>query len=194
MFKCIEAKDEELIKEIYRFRYQIACEEDNIFCKDNYQEKYETDEYDKYSIHYAVLDKEGEIAGCMRLIHHSPIGYPASNHLPIFEEEKKNLLTNDEMGELSRIFIRRDCRGIKSSKRIVEAIKPLAGQKLIDLKIVFSFGALEMSFFRFLLMLKMPYRQIGPYYIYGNRKRALCVMDTKEFSSLNQEFLCEPVS
>ncbi len=193
MFKCIEVKDQELIKEIYRFRYRVALEEDILPEGKEFKEAYEADEYDKYSIQYAVLDDDGRIAACMRLVHHSPIGYPASNNLPKFESEKSNLLSNNETGELSRIFIRKDCRGMKSTRNIVEAIKPLAGQKLIDLELTYTYGALEKSFYRFLIMLKMPYRQIGPYHLYGNRKRALCIMYTQEYAQLNKEFFSETV-
>jgi len=194
MFKCIEAKDEELIKEIYRFRYHVLCEEFEIFKKEDYPDKSEYDKYDDYSIQYAVLDENEKIAGCMRLVHHSPFGYPASNMLDIYDEEKCNVLSDEKTGELSRIFIRADCRGINKSRKIVESIKPLAGQKLIDLGLVYTYGALEESFLRFLLMLKMPYRRIGPYQNYGGRIRALCIMHTEEFYVLNKEFLVETTS
>ncbi|WP_456404334.1 GNAT family N-acyltransferase [Hydrogenimonas sp.] len=192
MFKCIEAKDEELIKEIYRFRYRIACEEEDIFDKRNYSTVLETDDYDKYSVQYAVLD-ENEIVGCMRIIHHSPIGYPAFNNLEIYEKDRKILLPNEKMGELSRIFIRKDCRGIKQSKAIIESIKVPTVNKLKEYNIEFTFGALEESFARFLKLLKIPYHKVGPYLTYGNRKRALHVMYTEELYSLNKELFCEVV-
>ncbi|WP_457592220.1 GNAT family N-acyltransferase [Hydrogenimonas sp.] len=191
MFKCIEAKDEELIKEIYRFRCEIACDELNILKREDYPEGYEMDEYDKYSIQYAVLNDKGEVVGCMRLVHHSPIGYPASNTLRVYDNEKGKILPDNKTGELSRIFIRSDCRGIKKSRKIVESIKPLAGKKLIELGLVYTYGALEENFFKFLLMLKMPYRRIGPYMNYSGRIRALYIMDTEEFYKLNKEFLLE---
>ncbi len=196
MFKCIEAKDERLIKEIYRFRYQIACEEEGIFDKNNYPDKYESDRYDKYSIQYAFFDKYEKLAACVRLVHHSKIGYPAANALKIDEREKLKLLPYEEsetIGELSRIFIRKDCRGIKNTKQIIDLVKINAGKKMKDMGIVCSYGSLEESFLRLLLILKMPYHPIGSYQLYGNRLRAPCVMFTDELIKLNKELFFETV-
>ncbi len=197
MFKCIEVKDQELIKEIYRFRYHIACEEEGIFDKNNYPDKYESDKYDEYSIQYAFFDKYEKLAACVRLVHHSKIGYPAAKALKIDEREKLRLLPyeeNETIGELSRIFIRKDCRGIKNTRKIIDLVKLNAGVKMKEMGVVCSYGALEESFLRLLLILKMPYRIIGPYQSYGNRMRAPCIMFTDEMMELNKELLLETVN
>lgn len=196
MFKCIEAKDEELIKEIYRFRYQIACEEDNIFDKKNYPKGMETDKYDKYSTQYAFFDMDRKLAACVRLVHNSEIGYPTSNALKINTEDKSKLskyVQERKIGELSRIFIRKDCRGMKNTRQIIDLVKLNAGIKMKEMGIVCSYGALEESFLRLLLILKMPYRPIGSYQLYGNRMRAPCIMDTDELFELNKELFLETV-
>lgn len=197
MFKCIEAKDEELIKEIYRFRYKVALEEDILPEGKEFKEAYEADEYDKYSIQYAFFDKNSEIAACVRLIHHSDVGYPAQNSLKIESVEKKKLMLYDEKmqtAELSRIFIRKDCRGIKNTRKIIDLVKLNAGVKMKEMGVICSYGALEESFLRLLLILKMPYRIIGPYQMYGNRMRAPCIMFTDEMMELNKELFLETVN
>jgi len=193
MFKCIEAKDEDLIKEIYRFRYRIACIEEGIFDRKSFPNECETDEFDQLSIQYAIFDKENNLAACVRLVHHSKRGYPTSKALKINPEEEKKLLPYNQMGELSRIFIRKDCRGIKNTKQIIDLVKINAGAKMKELGIVSSFGSLEESFLRLLLILKMPYRPIGPYQVYGNRMRAPCIMLTDELIELNKELFFEEV-
>ncbi len=193
MFKCIEVKDPEMIKEIYRFRYQIACEEDDIFDKNNFPDKIETDDYDAYSFHYVIFDSKKSIAACVRLVNNCAKGYPTYNTLKIFPEEKKKLYSYSEMGELSRIFIKKEYRGIKNTKKIIDLVKLNTGIKMKELGIVCSFGALEESFLRLLHILKMPYKPIGPYQMYGNRLRAPCIMYTDELIELNKEMFFETV-
>ena len=193
MFKCIEVKDPEMIKEIYRFRADITCDELKSVKREDCIDGMETDEFDKYSIQYAIFDENKNIAACVRLIYFSKMGYPTYNHLNIYPEEKKNLLPLSSMGELSRIFIKKEYRGMKSSREIIELLKYSTGIKMKELGIMCSFGALEESFMRLLHILKMPYKPIGPYQMYGNRLRAPCIMYTDELIELNKEMFFETV-
>ncbi len=193
MFKIIEAKDEELIKEIYKFRYHILCEEFDIFKKEDYPDGVEMDEYDNYSIQYAFFDEKNKLAACVRLVHHSDIGYPTLNALNIEQEKKKTLPSNENAAELSRIFIDKNYRCIKNTKQIINLIKLNAGNKMREMGIEYSYGALEKSFLRLLLILKMPYKPIGGYQQYGGRMRAPCIMSTDELIELNKELFFETV-
>ncbi len=188
MFKYVEAKDEELIKKIYKFRCQIACDELKILNRENYPDGLETDEYDRYSIHFAALDKNGEIASCLRLIHHSPIGYPTENEMKI----EKNLASVDrnKIGEISRIFIHRNYRDMKSSKEIFRLAKLYVCPKMKKLGIEYTFGALEKSFHRLLGIFGMPYEIIGEPQIHGGRMRYPSLLSTKRLAEANPD-LCK---
>ncbi len=194
MFKCIEAKDKELIKEIYRFRAEITCNELGSVKKEECIDGMEIDEYDRYSIQYAFFDEKDRLAACVRLVHHSDIGYPTFNALKIDPKERVNLLPDDKMAELSRIFIGKDYRCIKNTKEIIDLVKLNAGKRMAEMGIEYSYGALEKSFLRLLAILKMPYRPIGPYQQYGGRMRAPCIMSTEELLELNKELFLETVS
>ncbi|MCF6201031.1 MAG: GNAT family N-acetyltransferase [Hydrogenimonas sp.] len=193
MFKCIEAKDPELIKEIYKFRYQIACEEEGIFDKNNYPDEYESDEYDKYSLQYVFLNKKNTIVACVRLIYNSKIGYPTLNNLKLFNRKENSVLLHSRTAELSRIFIKKEYRSIKNTRQIIDLIKINTGKRMEEMNIVYSYGALERSFFRLLQIFKMPYRQIGPFQMYGRKMRAPCIMYTDELIELNKELFIEKV-
>jgi len=193
MFKCIEVKDPEMIKEIYRFRYHIACEEDDIFDKSRFPDGLETDEYDKYSIQYIVLDDKKKIAACLRLIHDSDIGYPVLNSLKVDPDEESKLSSYKKCGEISRIFINKNYRGMKSTGLIMDLFIKKVGKRMDDMGLVFTYGALEESFLRLLNIMKMPYKKIGPFQLYGNRLRAPCIMFTDELLELNKELFFESV-
>ncbi|WP_197972130.1 acyl-homoserine-lactone synthase [Nitrosophilus labii] len=183
MYRYIKVKNnKKLLNDIFRFRCKILCDELKYFDKKRYPDGLERDEYDKYSEHYAVLDEKGEIAATVRLIHHSPIGYPTENHMRVFENIKKSL-KRDKLGEISRIFISKQYRNLKDSRKIIEK---LISMIYIDLKnndIEYTFGALEKSFLRLLKIYNINYEIIGDLQEYGG-VRYPCLLYT---SSLEKD-------
>ncbi len=187
MFKYVEAKDEELIKKIYRFRCKIACDELKVLKREDYVDGLEIDEYDRYSVHFAALDENGEVASCLRVIHHSPIGYPTENEMIV--DKDLSHFQRERVGEMSRIFIRSDCRNMKDTKKIIELIKINVCPKMKELGVDYSFGALEKSFHRLLVMFGMPYEIIGKLQMHGGKLRYPALLSTQEFIETNPE-LC----
>ena len=103
-YRFIEVTTEDQLEKVYAFRYTILDERDEtrVVLK-NCKNGQESDKYDAYSTHYAAFDEAGEVVACTRLIHHSPIGYPTTNHM--------NYDTNtwhfdqEQLGELSRVCV-----------------------------------------------------------------------------------------
>ena len=148
MFRFIRVeKDRELLNKIYRFRCKILCDELKYFDKERYPDGLEIDKYDKYSIHYVALDNENEIAATVRLIHHSPIGYPTENSMNI-SDNVRNAFNRDKLGEISRIFIDKKYRNLKDTKFLIETFKKFLYMDMKEERIEYSYGSLQKSCMR----------------------------------------------
>ena len=105
-FKMAEAED--LLKETFKLRYKVYCEECHFISENDYPDKSETDEYDDKSLHFAALDPYGVI-GSARLILDSELPFPIEAHC-------KDLNITDQSfnkryaGEISRLVISKSYR------------------------------------------------------------------------------------
>jgi len=184
-FTFREVSDEKTLKQIYRFRCEILCNEQSVFDINNYPEKEESDQYDPYSIHFAGFDEEGEVASYCRFILGSPVGYPTENGLKF--DCDNSLFKRDKVGELSRIYINKKYRSLRTSKILFEPIKEFMSQKMYENKIEYTFGALEKKFIRLLKMNKIKYEPIGKAQDYLGFMRFPCIIYTNEFLNDNPE-------
>jgi N-acyl-L-homoserine lactone synthetase len=184
----VEVQDQELLEKIYRFRYFIACEELGVYKKEDYPDGIESDEYDAYAVHFAASDEKGEVASCVRLIHHSPVGYPTQNILDV--DLSAFDLDPQDVGEISRIFIRPDCRNLKASREIFIRFKIMLCHKMKELGLKYTMGSLEYRFYRLLQRYKFPYEIIGESAVYAGRERFPVLLSTDRLREANRE-LCE---
>lgn len=182
-FEFLEVNSNELLDKVYRFRYKILCEELKVFDRNSYPYQKETDQYDPSSIHFAAVDENGEVAACVRLIHHSPVGYPTENGM-VFDIDK-NIFERDKVGEVSRIFIDSKYRNFKATKSIMGDIKKYVYLKMKEKGLLYTYGALEKSFLRLLRMYKMDYETIGKVQKYGGELRFPAILYTKKLEEDN---------
>ncbi len=184
MFNYIEVKDKALLQEVYKFRYNIFNEiYPNYIEELSLENNTESDKYDKYSIHFVVL-KDKEICANVRLIYHSPIGYPTEEAL----EFDKSSFNRNHLGEISRIFIKKEFRNLKDTKKIIDGLKKNLYHKMLDLNINYTYGLLEKNFLRLLQIYKMKYEIIGKcqvYKVFGIR--CPCILYTKKLGIDNYE-------
>lgn len=164
-FTFLEVSDKELLERVFAFRYKIFLE---IYPKyleiSGFTEPKEHDKYDKYSVHFAALDKEGEVCATVRLIHHSPIGYPTENSMTF----DNTMFERDKLGEMSRIFVDAKYRNIQTTKKIIQEVKTFMYIKMMKFGIDYTYGSLEYSFLRLLRIYKMNYEIIGKKQKYEN--------------------------
>lgn len=157
-FTFLEVRDNELLEKVFAFRYKILLE---IYPKyleiSGFLDAKEHDKYDPYSVHFAALDKDGEICATVRLIHHSPVGYPTENGMTF----DNSMFEREKLGEMSRIFIDKKYRNIKMAKYIIQNFNKLLYAKMIELKLEYTYGSLEENFLRLLRIYKMNYEIIG---------------------------------
>lgn len=185
----LEVKRDEMLKALYTFRYHIIKETPHYkeyFEQNHFPDKQEHDRYDPYAIHLAALNSHNEIVAAVRLIHHSPLGYPME-HTMLFDHAHYQRM---HLGELSRIFIDKRYRNMHATKSLIEGLKTLIYQKLITLDIDYTYGALEKRFVRLLRMFNMPYDIIGNEQIQkGMGLRLPCILKTKQLAHVNQDIL-----
>ena len=107
-FKFKKVDSEELLKEIYRVRYEVYCEECGFLPAADYPNGLEIDQFDEHSIHFAALADDAVIGTC-RLVKYSAHGYPLNEHckdLSINESE----IPKPGLVEVSRLALRKSFR------------------------------------------------------------------------------------
>lgn len=147
-----------MLEKVFAFRYKILLEIYPEYLKiSGFSDAKEYDKYDRYSVHFAALNEEGDVCATVRLIHHSPIGYPTENSM-IFDN---SMFERDKLGEMSRIFVDAKYRNIQTTKKIIQEVKKFMYVKMTKLGILYTYGSLEASFLRLLRIYKMNYHTIS---------------------------------
>jgi len=181
-FKEVSSKEQ--LDKVFAFRYEILeeREETRILLKDCEKGR-EIDKYDAYAVHFAAFDEADEIVAYVRLIHHSPIGYPTTNNM---NYDSDNWHFDPELlGEFSRIFVSPRLRSIPTLMPLFDTLKIVICDKMDELKISYTLGALEKSFFRLLHMLDFPYHRIGDFQSYlGHRYPSILYTDELKMANL----------
>ncbi|WP_200763932.1 GNAT family N-acyltransferase [Nitrosophilus alvini] len=189
MFRFVEADTEELLDKVFRFRCKIMCEEKKFLDINDFPDKKERDKYDEYAIQFAALDENDEVCACVRLIHHSPIGYPTENNLEFDKEKYK--FDREKLCEVSRIFIDKKYRNMKDTKVLMEFVKKYVYFKMKDFGIEYSYGALENNFIKLLNIFKIPYKKIGIGKEFYSVLRYPCIMYVEDLENINPGLLEE---
>lgn len=100
--------DEEL-EELFRFRYRIYCQTDNLLDAAEYPTESESDKYDKVAVHIAAYGDDEEIAGMVRVIPHSDLGLPTIEEFELEDEVESDVL--NQAVEVSRFMVDPQYRG-----------------------------------------------------------------------------------
>ncbi len=102
-FKFVIASSEEDKEKVYRLRYRTYVEEFGFEKPEDHPGGLETDEYDPYSVHFAVFNGSDDIVGTIRLILHSEQGFPVEQVAnPSFVGKKPN---SRNIAEISRFAV-----------------------------------------------------------------------------------------
>jgi predicted GNAT family N-acyltransferase len=102
---CIVTSDS-LRRDIYRLRYEVYTKELGSFSDTDFSEKLESDVYDQYAIHIAVLSNE-TLAGTLRLVLDSPHGFVMEPEFTL-----PNWMDRNKVVEHSRGIIYAPFRGL----------------------------------------------------------------------------------
>jgi N-acyl amino acid synthase of PEP-CTERM/exosortase system len=112
-FEIIDADSPELLRAVFRLRYQVYCIEQRApgFEASNYPEGMESDCYDRHSAHMLLRHRpSGDFVGTARLILADPLEpqklFPTEQHTrldPTLVDLKK--LSRQDIGEISRLVV-----------------------------------------------------------------------------------------
>lgn len=106
--------DATYLRDSYALRYEVYCHERGFLAPENYPAKLETDSYDDRAIHVGGINKEGMLAGTVRLVLPSAQGFPLLEHCKLFQkyqylvDPKKSAQMS--LAEISRLAVSKSYR------------------------------------------------------------------------------------
>jgi N-acyl amino acid synthase of PEP-CTERM/exosortase system len=114
-FKIIDANSPELLREVFRLRYQVLCIEQRLpgFDASRYPEEYERDSYDDHSSHILLQHRpSGDFVGTARLVLPDPLDHAKSFPIEQYTQIDPALfnirsLPRQHTAEVSRLLIPR---------------------------------------------------------------------------------------
>ena len=183
-FTFVEVQDQTLLEKVFKFRYEVSCEEKHIFDAHDYPAGLERDCYDDFSDQFAVLDGFGDVCATVRLVHHSKIGYPMEEYLEF--DKSEHGFESERLAELSRIFIHAKYRNMRDTKRIIQGlIETMIYDRIKGYGISYCYGTLEQSFIKLLNIFRIPYVAIGEGQLRYGAMRYPCIMHTDALEAKN---------
>ena len=183
-YTFIHATDIKTLEKVHRFRYKVMHHE--LGWIDANLDGKEKDDYDNYCDQFAILNDHEEICCTMRLIYHSPIGYPTERFLDLQQPEYK--FNREKLAEMSRIFIDPKYRNMKDTKLFINSIvKKLAYKKIKEHGIEYCYGMLEQKFLKLVNMYKIPYKAISTIEQDYDKFKYPSILSIKEMEKHNPE-------
>lgn len=90
--------------EAYKLRYQVYCRECHFIQEADYPAEFETDGFDKHSLHFGSFDSQNRLVGSVRLILPTCERFPIEEHCFNLEVDR-SLIKRQECAEISRLTI-----------------------------------------------------------------------------------------
>lgn len=159
-FQFYIANDPQEIKDIYRLRYQVYCEEYGYIDKEKHPDGMETDKFDKHSSYLVIRDKQNIVAATVRIIHNSPEGFPIQEHFKFNIDTSK--IDNEHLVEISRLIVAKKYR---RKHLIVFLLKGLSVYA-INKKVSHAYCVIDEKLYPLLRKLSVPVRIIGDKQLY----------------------------
>ncbi len=97
--------DEKELKQVYRLRYKVYCDEWEFENPDKHPNGIEVDEFDKHAVHFAVRDDSQKTVGTVRMILNSEEGFPIEKYCEI--DTGNSEIPKENIAEISRLAISR---------------------------------------------------------------------------------------
>lgn len=176
---CRIDDDPQLLTDSYRLRYQVYCVEREFLNPDNYPDRLEVDEFDRYAWHFGTMDSTGRLVATARLVLPSILGLPLFRRCSIFPNEVDLYVPHQRIAEISRLSMSRAAlntgvlAGLSGSS--VQGMRPKAARNSVSYNLyrgVYQESkraglthwavATEASLQRALGGYGLPFRAIGP--------------------------------
>jgi N-acyl amino acid synthase of PEP-CTERM/exosortase system len=108
-FIRVTADDPASRSAIARLRYDVYCQECRYLDANAFPGGEEADEYDPHSTHFGARNERGELAGTLRLVFDSSLGFPLETHAGTLSEDYHRL-PRDKTAEISRLILAKSYR------------------------------------------------------------------------------------
>lgn len=157
--QVVSKRDKE---QIYRLRYRVFCEEKKYLSPEQAHSGLEYDEFDQHSVHYMILNPNGEAIGTIRLVLDSPIGFPVSRHFEIPQADR-----TIHMAEVSRLAV---CKSVSNMRHAVmlHLCKAIYDYS-IESRINYWYAILDDPVLRLMQRLGFVFNKVGEgKYCFGN--------------------------
>jgi N-acyl-L-homoserine lactone synthetase len=176
--------DPTLLDQSYRLRYQVYCIEREFLCPADYPDQLERDEFDRWSLHLGVMDRDGNLRATSRLIQVSVFGLPLFRHCQIFPHLTEVYRPTNRFAEVSRLCMSRQLAELGTDRA---AVIPTMYRALYQFSKRAGFThwvvATERGLHRLLTNFGFPFKPIGPHIDYFGPV-APYIMDLQEFDQI----------
>ena len=173
-------EQESELKELFKIRYRVYCEEYNYISKENTKNGLEKDEWDSHSTHFIIRDEEKEIAATVRMILNSDDSFPLLGNFKIDVDTSSVNLS--KAAEISRLIVTKKYRRHHLLLVLIKGMYLFVKEK--GLENVFS--VMDDKLLPMLTKIGLPFRKIGPPSIYQGLTYP-CMLNVKEFEICLQE-------
>lgn len=171
------------MEEIFRFRFQVYCNEKSFLPRESYPDGLERDEFDESATHYVVRDSSNRLVGYMRTVAgHDETTLPLLARGLVIDDGFRSIAPG-EAAETSRMMIRSNHRHEQTSsgdsfRRQPELPTPptrrdsdliqikllrLAYREALRSGIRWFMAAMEPPLARRMRMMGFPFNPVGPY-------------------------------
>jgi N-acyl-L-homoserine lactone synthetase len=176
--------DARLMEESFRLRYQVYCVERSFLNANDYPEQLERDEFDRYSVHVGIVDRQQSLVASSRLIQVSMSGLPLFRHCQIFPDETELYCESNRIVEVSRLCVSRQIRERGQGRAaVVAALYRTLYQASKRAGFTHWLVATEHSLQRLVTSFGFPFRPVGPLTDYFGPV-APYLMDLREFDQV----------
>ena len=101
-------EDDAVRKDTFRMRYEVYVQEFGFEKREDHPDGFETDDYEKESIHFACLNENDSVIGTIRLVLNSEKGFPIEHAVKTTFIGKKP--HPSKIAEISRLTVSKDLR------------------------------------------------------------------------------------
>jgi N-acyl-L-homoserine lactone synthetase len=152
---------EDTLTDIQRLRYDVYCVERRFIPPAECPEALERDVYDARSTHFGARDTAGSLVATVRLVRHSPLGFPLEQHAQSLSPEFHRL-QRASTAEISRLIVAKSHRrNTLRDPLLLLGLLRSAYEESVRLDISWVLAAMEDGLCRLLRRLGFPWSPIG---------------------------------
>ena len=197
-FRKVFAEEKYLMKQIFKLRYQVYTVERSFLPAENYPDKFEKDDFDCQSTHFAAVNDADQVLGSVRMIFARPRMLPVRKYCPevLFDA----ICPPESAAEISRLVTSRQLRPMLQAhgvteEEIVLGLCQAMYDECVEKEITHTFALMERTLSHLLRRYGFQFYCLGNQVdVYGPVKPYVCEVASIEWSDILQEEAPAPAS